>query len=192
MDKFTYKAESSTEDKIKDLRAKPTEFIDADVAQRSLYNLRRDDYAAIFKSPKKAREVWRNVALAVALRPAAKPITQLNKDGEETFESRVQKYTYDTLAQDIDKLGDPNGAPTEIEMILGCQAVIARTNPTAFAAFVDRAGGKPVDESKVDAKVANPYQELSDEELEMLVAFREQKAKEQTAQSIDVNCTPEE
>ena len=65
-------------------------------------------------------------------------------------------------------------------MILSCQAVMARTNPSAFTAFVDRAGGKPVDESKVDAQVTNPFSDLSDDELEMLIAYREQKSKNQS------------
>lgn len=183
MDKFTYKAQDAKpiDDKLKDLRPKQSDHIEAPVAQSKLYNLRREDYAAIFKSPKKAREVWRNVALAVALRPACKPIVQLDKNENETFESQVQRYTYDTLAHDIDKLGDPNSGPTEIEMILSCQAIMARTNPTAFAAFVDRAGGKPVDESKIDAQVTNPFSDLTDDELEMLIAYREQKSKNQSA-----------
>ena len=177
MDKFTYKAEGKSEIP-QDLQPKASDHIEAPIAQQKLYNLRREDYAAIFKSPKKAREVWRNVALAIALRPAAKPVVQTDKNGDETFESRVQRYTYDTLANDIDKLGDPDAGPTEIEMILSCQAVMARTNPSAFTAFVDRAGGKPVDESKVDAQVTNPYTELTDDELEMLVAYRAKKAQD--------------
>lgn len=177
MDKFTYKAEGKSEIP-QDLQPKASDHIEAPIAQQKLYNLRREDYASIFKSPKKAREVWRNVALAIALRPAAKPVVQTDKNGDETFESRVQRYTYDTLANDIDKLGDPNAGPTEIEMILSCQAVMARTNPSAFTAFVDRAGGKPVDESKVDAQVTNPYTELTDDELEMLVAYRTKKAQD--------------
>lgn len=179
MDKFTYKAQdaTNTDDKLKDLRPKQSDHIEAPVAQSKLYNLRREDYAAIFKSPKKAREVWRNVALAIALRPASKPIVQTDKNGDETFESQVQRYTYDTLANDVDKLGNPDAGPTEIEMILSCQAIMARTNPSAFTAFVDRAGGKPVDESKVDAQVTNPFADLSDDELEMLAAYRASKQK---------------
>ena len=179
MDKFTYKAENNTKNEaIKDLLPKQSDVVDVKTAQQRLYDLRREDYAAIFKSPKKAREVWRNVALAIALRPASKPIEQVDKNGDETFESRVQRYTYDTLANDIDKLGNPDAGPTEIEMILSCQAVMARTNASSFTAFVDRAGGKPVDESKVDAQVSNPYTDLTDDELEMLIAYR--KSKEQS------------
>ena len=79
MDKFTYKAQGAQDDKLKDLRPKQSDHVEAPIAQSKLYNLRREDYAAIFKSPKKAREVWRNIALAVALRPASKPIVQFAK-----------------------------------------------------------------------------------------------------------------
>ena len=38
-------------------------------------------------------------------------------------------------------------------------------------------GAKPVDESKVAATVSNPYEDLSDEELELLAKHREEQAR---------------
>ena len=60
-------------------------------------------------------------------------------------------------------------------MILHCQMIKARTD-TAAATFIrDTLGAKPVDESQIDANVNNPYENLTDEELEMLANFRKTK-----------------
>ena len=62
---------------------------------------------------------------------------------------------------------------------MACQAHMARINAANFVAFRDTVGAKPVDESKIDHQINNPYEELTDEELEMILAARE--AKEQIA-----------
>ena len=69
-------------------------------------------------------------------------------------------------------------------MILQCQIVKARYD-TAAATFVrDTLGAKPVDETKLDASVNNPYEQLSDEELELIAKVREEKLK--AAQEVSV------
>lgn len=53
---------------------------------------------------------------------------------------------------------------------------------TSAATFVrDTLGAKPVDESKMDMDVHNPYENLSDEELELLDNYR----KEQERQALE-------
>lgn len=131
---------------------------------------------SVFKDPKTARAAWRSVGQAILAKPAAIPTQKFGKDGEETFDSMLEGYTYNQLAKDIKNLGDPNHTqPTEIEMILACQILKARTD-TGAAIFVrDTLGAKPVDESKQDLSVHNPYEDLTDEELELLAKHREQK-----------------
>ena len=63
-------------------------------------------------------------------------------------------------------------------MILHCQKVKARTETSAAVFIRDTLGAKPIDESKVDAQLSNPYEQLTDEELEALQAMREKKALE--------------
>ena len=59
--------------------------------------------------------------------------------------------------------------------------VKARTDTSAAVFIRDTLGAKPVDESKVDAQLSNPYEQLTDEELEMLRAAREKKMLEAAA-----------
>ena len=61
-------------------------------------------------------------------------------------------------------------------MILHCQMVKARTDTSAAVFIRDTLGAKPVDESKVDAQLSNPYEQLTDEELELLQEMRKKKA----------------
>ena len=130
------------------------------------------------KDPRFARQFWRSVGVAIANRPAVRTPTTLDKDGNETMQSLIENYSYNKLKQDIERAThDKNVEPTEIEMIMQCQMVRARYD-TAAATFIrDTMGAKPVDESKVAATVSNPYEELSDEELELLAAHREEQAR---------------
>ena len=60
-------------------------------------------------------------------------------------------------------------------MILSCQAVKARYDTSAATFIRDTLGAKPIDETKLDAQVNNPYESLTDEELMMLQTMREKK-----------------
>lgn len=131
---------------------------------------------SVFKDPKTARAAWRSVGQAILARPASIPVAKTDKDGNETADSLLENYTYNQLARDVKNLGDPDHTqPTEIEMILACQILKARTDTSAAIFVRDTLGAKPVDESKQDLSINNPYEQLTDEELELLAKHREQK-----------------
>lgn len=134
----------------------------------------------LFKDPRYIRQAWKSVGNAILLNPAQKPHSRYDKNENETVDSLIERYTYENLSRDLKAIDGPDREVTELEMILACQAVKARTD-TAAAVFVrDTLGAKPVDESKLDAHVENEYAGLSDEELELLAAHRSAKAAEQT------------
>lgn len=129
----------------------------------------------LFADPKFFRQAWRSVGQAILQNPASKPIQVYDKDGNPTLSSEIESYSYTKLKQDIANLQKVDREPTELEMILQCQIVKARCD-TGAATFVrDTLGAKPVDESKIDANITNPYETLSDEELEALAALRASK-----------------
>lgn len=130
----------------------------------------------LFNDPKFSRQAWKAVGQAIAMQPAVKPITAYDKDGNETLNSLIENYSYNKLAKDIAELGKENREPTELEMILHCQIVKARTDTSAAIFVRDTLGAKPVDESKVNAQLSNPYEQLTDEELELLQEMRKKKA----------------
>ena len=138
----------------------------------------KKEMSNVFADPKFARHAWKSVGQAILNNPAIVPVKQYDKDGNETLGSNIESYSYLKLQKDIQQLGEQNRAPTELEMIMQCQIVKARYD-TAAATFVrDTLGAKPVDETKLDAQVNNPYEQLSDEELELIAKLREEKLKE--------------
>jgi len=144
----------------------------------------------LFADPKFSRQAWKAIGQAIAMQPAVRPIAIYDKDGNETVNSMIEQYSYNKLHKDIRELGKEDREPTEIEMILHCQMVKARTDTSAAIFIRDTLGAKPVDESKVDAQINNPYETLSDEELEALQRMREQKALE--AQQAALPATPQD
>lgn len=131
----------------------------------------------VFSDPKTQREAWRSLGVKLLNNPATKAPEQLDKDGNPTLASSIEQYTYRQLVNDIKRSEQPDREPTEIEMILACQMVKARFDTQAAIFVRDTLGAKPVDESKMDATLsANQYEQLTDEELELLAAHRAQKA----------------
>ena len=143
----------------------------------------------LFDDKRNARKAWQAIGKAILQNPAALSAEQFDKDGNRTLQSEVEHYTYLTLANDIAAIAKENNCeprkPTELEMIMYGQIVKARWD-TAAATFVrDTLGAKPVDESKVDASLHNPYEELTDEELEALAKMREDKVRALSASPDD-------
>lgn len=129
----------------------------------------------LFKDPKYVREVWRHVGNAILTNPATISPQVFTKDGTLSAASSLESYSYDKLSADLKSLGKQNREPTELEMILMCQIVKARTDTSAAIFIRDTLGARPVDESKIDANVSNPYEHMTDEELELLQSYRAQQ-----------------
>jgi len=133
----------------------------------------------VFGDVKFSREAWKSVGNAILANPAARQtIIATDKDGNPSIAQQIEEYSYTKLKRDIEALGEKGREPTELEMILQCQMIKARFDTNAAIFIRDTLGAKPIDETKVNAQVNNPYEQLTDEELEMIVKMREQKALE--------------
>ena len=133
----------------------------------------------LFEDPKFARKAWKSIGNAILNSPCIKPIENLDKDGNPTLGSEIEKHSYQKLAADIKALGE-NREPTELEMIMHCQMIKARYDTNAATFVRDTLGAKPIDETKVEAQLSNPYESLTDEELELIAKHREE------AKAVDV------
>lgn len=144
----------------------------------------------VFSDPRTQREAWRSLGIKLLNNPATKAPEQLDKDGNPTLASSIEQYTYRQLVNDIKRSEQPDREPTEIEMILACQMVKARFDTQAAIFVRDTLGAKPVDESKMDATLsANQYEQLTDEELELLAAHRAQKAADDQRSPAEASST---
>lgn len=132
-----------------------------------------------FCDPRFSRQAWNSVAWRILNSPVARPATVIDEDGRETEASRMEQYSYDQLCKDLKSLaeseGKPYREPTQLDMILYCQALHARHNTNAATFIRDTSGAKPVDESKQTQTTVNVYESLTDEELELLAKHRDEK-----------------
>lgn len=136
------------------------------------FNRTTKEMQSLFADPKYYRQAWKSVGNAILQNPATRAPQQVDKDGNVTLQSEIEHYCWDKLSRDIQLISGEDRAPTELEMILACQAVRARFDTSAAIFVRDTLGAKPIDESKVDAQVSNPYESLTDEELELLAEHR--------------------
>ena len=151
----------------------------------------RKEIDNLLKDPKMYRKVWQSIGRLIAQRPATVLPTIVDKDGNETLPSMVSNYGYKSLKHDIVSLTRDDGEPTELEMILACQMIKARTDTPAATFIRDTLGAKPVDESKAEVLTGNMFEQLSDDELEALAAYRQSKMGPDGAANDDNIVEPE-
>ena len=125
----------------------------------------------VFADPAYCREAWKSVGTAILLSPAIGCIGDI-----DTRDGAIEAYTYDKLCRELKEIdGKGKGRqPTELEMIFHCQAARARFDTSAAVFVRDTVGAKPVDESKVTVG-RSQYEEMSDDELEALLRYRQQR-----------------
>lgn len=137
----------------------------------------RKEIDNLFRDPKYCRQAWRNIGTAILQSPVSRMPIDYDKDGNPTLRSSLEDYSYRSLKRDIAALCKRDGTeerePTELEMIMQCQIAKARFDTNAAIFVRDTLGAKPVDESKIDATLSNPYEDLTDEELALLAAHRQ-------------------
>ena len=123
----------------------------------------------VFADPAYSREAWKSVGTAILLSPAIGCIGDI-----DTREGAIEGYTYRKLTEELKDIGRK---PTELEMIFHCQAARARFDTSAAVFVRDTVGAKPIDESKVTVG-RSQYEEMSDDELEALLRYRQSKTYE--------------
>ena len=134
------------------------------------------EYKSLFTDERFAKKAWKEL-MGAALEGPAKPLpTSYDpKTNQPTFQSQLDEMAYDNVkarlkAQGLDR------DPQQAELIVESNILRARFTDTTFNTVLDRTMGKVKEELNV---TANNFEELSDEEIEALVAFREKKKAEE-------------
>lgn len=122
------------------------------------------EFETLFKNPKYARSMWAKNVVDRYTKTAFEPISILDKDGNETKESQIERAIWKYLNEELKNAGFDR-LPTEGEMMEACQAYYARHNAASYTARRDSMGAKPIDESKQSHTLNNPFEEMTDEEL---------------------------
>lgn len=136
------------------------------------------EFETMFKNPKHARTMWAQNVIDRYAKPALRPISITDKDGNLTATSQIELAVWNHLKAELEAMGQDR-LPTEGEMMEACQQYYARHNASSYVARRDSMGAKPIDETKQNVSVNNPLEDLSDEEL-----FVMQKALDEHRQKL--------
>lgn len=134
------------------------------------------EYRSLFADERYAKKAWKEL-FGTALEGPAKPLpTSFDpKTNQPTFQSQLDEMAYNNVKARLKEQGKDR-EPQQAEVIVESNILRARFDNSTFGNLLDRTAGKVKDEINV---TANNFEELSDEEIEALVAFRKQKAGEQ-------------
>lgn len=133
------------------------------------------EYKSLFTDERFAKKAWKELMGSSLEGPGKKlPVTYDPKTGEATFQSQLDQMAYDNVkdrlvAQGLDR------EPMNAELIVESNILRARFNDTTFTTLLDRTAGKVKEELTVNKSA---FEDLTDEELELLAAHRDKKNTE--------------
>ena len=132
------------------------------------------EYTSLFCDQRYAKQAWARI-MNDALNADAKALPFITdpKTGEPTLNSEIEHMAYDEVSVRLKSQG-LDRAPTQAEMIVQCNIIRARFADQPFNIILDRTAGKVKEEISIES---NPYEDLTDDELEALMAYREQKER---------------
>ena len=132
------------------------------------------EYQSLFSDQRFAKTAWRKViAEALGSDGKALPTIYDSKTGEPTLNSEIDLMAYNNVKKRLEAQGKTR-EPAQAELIVECQILRARFADTPFNTILDRTAGKVKEEVAI---TDNPYDDLSDDELEMLLMYRQQKSE---------------
>lgn len=129
------------------------------------------EFASLFSDQRFAKKAWRDL-IGTALQGPAKALPEMvDKEGQTTLQSHIDRVAYENVKARLEKQGLER-EPMQAELIVECNILRARSADTAWGTILDRTAGKVKEEIALSN---NPFEELTDEELEALRKFRESK-----------------
>lgn len=129
------------------------------------------EYKSLFTDEKYAKRAWKEFIGASLESPGKALPTQYDKNDNPTRESDIDQMAYNNVKVRLSEQGQSR-EPMQAELIVEAAVIRARFQDTTFNTILDRTAGKVKDEITVNS---NPFEELSDDELEALMLYRESK-----------------
>lgn len=132
------------------------------------------EYHSLFSDERYAKKAWKEFfgqslsSSGKALPPSVDP-----KTGEITFASKLDQEAYFNVKKRLQEEGKDR-EPMQAELIVECSILRARFDNNLFNTVLERTAGKVKDEITVNK---SPYEDLTDEELELLAEHRALQAK---------------
>lgn len=139
------------------------------------------EYKSLFTDQRYAKKAWRDFIAESLTSPGKKLPEEIDpKTESQTYRSMIDEMAYNNVKARLVAAG-LSREPMQAELIVECNILRARNNDMTFNVILDRTAGKVKEEISLSD---NPYEDLTDEELEALQAFRKKKkeAKSDNAQ----------
>lgn len=133
------------------------------------------EYISLFADERYAKKAWKEL-IGASLGSSAKPlpVTYDPKTGEPTFQSALDEMAFNNVKTRLREQG-LDREPQQAELIIESNILRARFNDTTFNTILERTAGKVKDELSI---VPNQFEDLTDEELELLATHRKSKEKQ--------------
>ena len=138
------------------------------------------EYKSLFEDERYAKKAWKEF-IGKALQSSAAPLpTFLDKNGNVSPQTELDQMAYLNVKNRLLAEGK-NREPMQAEMMVENAILRSRFDNNTLNLLLERTAGKVKEELNVSA---NQFESLSDEELELLAAFREkQQLLEHTTES---------
>lgn len=135
------------------------------------------EYKSLFTDERYAKKAWRSM-IGASLESSGAMIGDIidPKTGELTLQSKIDRIAYQNIKNRL-LSENKDREPMQAELIIECNIIRARFTDTTFNILLDRTAGKVKDELQISE---NPYEDLSDDELEVLMSYRESKGDKDT------------
>lgn len=134
------------------------------------------EYKSLFTDERYAKRAWKEFIGSSLQSPGKALPTQYDKNDNPTRESDIDAMAYKNVKARLEADGVER-EPMQAELIVEAAVIRARFQDSTFNVLLDRTAGKVKEEVTVNS---NPYEELSDDELEALMAYRESKKANET------------
>lgn len=129
------------------------------------------EFISLFSDQRYAKKAWREL-IGNALQGQARPLPEVvDKEGQPTLQSNIDRMAYDNVKARLLAEGKAR-EPMQAELIVECNILRARGTDAAWGTILDRTAGKVKEEITLSN---NPFEDLSDDELEALRQYRESK-----------------
>lgn len=132
------------------------------------------EFKSLFGDQRYAKKAWRQLIAESLSGEAAMLPPQVDKNGNQTLETDIDIMAYNNVKARLEAEGKTR-KPMQAEVLIECNIIRARFNDAPFNTLLDRTAGKVKEEISL---TDNPYEDLTDEELEALKAMRDAKKAE--------------
>ena len=132
------------------------------------------EYKSLFTDERYAKSAWKSI-IGSSLQSSGEALEGIYdpKTGEPTLNTQIDKMAYTNVKKRLKDQG-LDREPMQAELIIECNVIRARFTESSFNILLDRTAGKVKDEVAV---TTSPFEDLTDEELEILAQHRAKEKK---------------